>query len=358
MNGRRGRKKGFTLVELLVVIAIIGVLVSLLLPAVQAAREAARRMSCSNNLKQIALGSHNHVDTYGHFPYQRYTYDRAPTTPPLLDRDGADHIGPIGSAGPLDGYGSAPWNTGVNARDWGFLSLVLPYVEQQSLYDAGRIPRNTIAGQDPFGNAHVEPVVGTPIAGYICPSDDGAARLRSEVQGTTYKPAPLRTGITSYKGISGSNFGWGAYPEPSRPPQLCCQLKYGPGTVRQFDPWIGGNGMFPGQGYLCKRTFASLTDGSSNTLMISETTFPAATSMGSSWCDTVGSMVVANSPPNFVTTDRADWPNWLGARSKHPGGVQVALGDGSVRFISNTIQLGIYRAMATIDGREVVMEIN
>ncbi len=350
-------RSGFTLIELLVVIAIIAVLIALLLPAVQQAREAARRTQCRNNLKQIGLGCHNFAASWGFFPHQRYTYDREPTTAPLLGRDGADDIGPIANAGPSPGFPNVPnWNTGANARDWGFLALLLPYIDQVSVYKAGNIPAYTTAGNPMLGVAGipVPPVVGTVIPSYLCPSDDGAITVGSEVQNSLYKEAPLRTGLTSYKGVSGSNFGWGAYPYRAVAPQSCCQTKYGPGTGRDSDPWIAGNGMFPGQGYICKRRFSSITDGTSTTLLVGETTWPPATRMGSSWGDCVGSMVVANSPPNWSTNDRADWGNLMGTRSRHAGGVQFAFADGSVRLIGNSIALGLYRALATIDGKELV----
>lgn len=351
------KRVGFTLVELLVVIAIIGILVGLLLPAVQAAREAARRMQCSNNLKQIGLGCHNFASTYGFFPFQRYTYDRAPTSAPLLNNLGADEIGPITNAGPAPGYTSvANFNTGPNARDWGFLAILLPYIEQQAIYDRGRVPRNTILGRDPFGSEHVTSVADIPISTYLCPSDGDAASTRTAVQGSLYKQAPFQTGITSYKGISGSNWSWGPFPNNFRDADTCCQSQ-NKIAARGGDPWVAGNGMFPGNGYMCKRKFASLTDGTSNTVLVGESTYPNATRMGASWCDTTGSLAHVSQPPNFIWTNRNDWTHLMGVRSKHAGGVQFAFADGSVRFVTNTIELGILRALGTITGGEVASDI-
>lgn len=127
---RRGRKTGFTLVELLVVIAIIGILVALLLPAIQAAREASRRTKCSNNLKQIAVAMHNHHDTYGGFP----------------------------NAYVLKNY---PSGTG----DWGPFPRLFPFLEQKSLHDT--LDPADYTGPIPAVNATTQ----LPVPTLICPSD-------------------------------------------------------------------------------------------------------------------------------------------------------------------------------------------
>ena len=144
MNGRRRRKlTGFTLVELLVVIAIIGILVALLLPAVQAARESARRLQCSNNLKQIGLGILNYNDTNGHFP-------SAGTNSVDFWTDPA-----VATTARRERYG------------WGF--QILPFIEEQSLYDIGKEAQQTYRPVDvipSLGQAIVE----VPVEIYTCPS--------------------------------------------------------------------------------------------------------------------------------------------------------------------------------------------
>jgi prepilin-type N-terminal cleavage/methylation domain-containing protein/prepilin-type processing-associated H-X9-DG protein len=351
---RTGR--GFTLIELLVVIAIIAVLIGLLLPAVQKVREAAARMQCANNLKQIGLACHNYHSVYQNFPFMRYTYEAAPKSPPFTNNQGNDEIGFIGNAT----SGAPYFNTGKNARDWGFLAILLPYMEQDNVYKAGNIPYNTLAGNSITGGPSVASVTSTVIKSYLCPSDQ-AASIGATVQkdpitsestdGNSIYTNDLLMGLTNYKGVEGSNWCWGTYTNTPVAPQTCCLPEYG----LSCDPRTAGNGMFPGGSYRCKRSVASVKDGTSNTLMVGESTFVAGARMGADWASTPGSSIQAAAPPNFLGyKDNTDWPNLYGARSNHTGGVQFAFVDGSVHFISQTIALTTYRALATIDGGEVV----
>lgn len=160
------RRLGFTLVELLVVIAIIGILVTVLLPAVQAAREAARRIQCTNNLKQVALALNLHLDARGRFPATYY-----------------------------GGYGNTPPAGGTRSTSmcWSFLARILPFIEQGSLYDAARIADGDRGYPEPVGVTWVdqpldyeipdtvpgtikfagEQNTGRAISTYLCPSDTG-----------------------------------------------------------------------------------------------------------------------------------------------------------------------------------------
>ena len=160
------RKRGFTLVELLVVIAIIGVLVALLLPAVQAAREAARRMQCSNRLKQLALANHNYHDTFKSLP------------PAFISR--------------------TTKYTQNNRAYWGWGALVLPFIEQTSLHDSIKV--GDLPLHDAAVNGTIRPLLRTPLGAFRCPSDVGPP-LHSN---GTWALNGTRTAVSNYVGNNGS----------------------------------------------------------------------------------------------------------------------------------------------------------
>lgn len=279
----------FTLVEVLVVIAIIGLLVALLMPAVQAAREAARRMSCSNNMKQIGLGLHHYHDSFKKFPpgWIALTED-----------------------------GSQPLATG--AHGWGWLSLTLPFLEQQQLSDIINYSQPIAAVAN--GRAReisLElfqcPSDVTPVEYFRLASEDDPAEILAELP------------IANYVGV----FGTGELHE-------CEEL--GPGQI------CWGNGLFY---HLSNSRFADIRDGTSQTIVLGE----RASEHGySTWMGAVPEgeesvariLGIADHPPNAVEGHLDDFS------SQHPGGVHFVFGDGSVKILTNEIELPVYRAMATI----------
>jgi len=305
---------GFTLVELLVVIAIIGVLVALLLPAVQAAREAARRMRCANNLKQLALGCHNHEQSLGTLP-----------------RGGTEAGLPVPAGANDEGC------CGANGSYWSWIARLLPYVEQDNLYKQANIPINTI------GQSQAQ--ITTPLQIVYCPSSNMTAKMT--MTNAADFGATMVIAVTNYKGNQGSNWDVGQW----------LNIRFG--SVRE--------GMREGDGVLFRNDAKALpklrlnqiTDGTSNTFMIGEV-IPEV-EVRNAWAYTNGAYATCAIPLNAKNANRqwfppTEWQNNYSFRSRHPGGGQFAYCDGSVRFVNDTIPLQTYRALATRDTGEVVPE--
>jgi len=330
-------RRGFTLVELLVVIAIIGILVALLLPAVQAAREAARRMQCGNNLKQIALGIHNYESSYKKFPSMQ--------------------------------SGTGTIVAGRQRFAMGGFYQTLPYCEQSSLYD-----RLQVLDLEPWnGNA----LYLTRVPYLECPSDVG--------QQDPSNSGRTRT-LTSYAFCSGDNYAMS-------------QIVQGGTEERNSAALANQKLMILNRGIFGRSNYPSMseiTDGTSNTMMLGERSRPDTTNAkgsailiagqiatfspltckveftgrlylnpalvflsdtqpgyrgmaGNAFFAGVNTILPPNSAVCIIGSGSVS-PHWFGglwtATSEHPGGVQVALADGSVRFISNTIDAGNQAAIA------------
>jgi len=315
MNPRKRSRSwsAFTLIELLVVIAIIAILIALLVPAVQKVREAAARTQCQNNLKQLALACHGFHDTYKSFPY-----DNSP-----------------------EAGNSATW--GMGGTNWSWIVHTLPYFEQSALYNqiasvgGGKIDTVTLQAAYNANPANLS----TNMNVLLCPSDDAPDSLKQN-------RADLGSnliGLTNYQGVSGSNWAW-------------TFTVAGTGTTNGDQNGLAnGDGLFfRGDGNK-KRKMASISDGTSNTFMVGED-IP----LYNQWCswpysnNAVGTCAI---PPNYqmppkMTASPGNWPTTYSFRSKHSGGLQFALADGSVRFISESIDIATYRAMGTVAGNETL----
>lgn len=296
----RSRRTGFTLVELLVVIAIIGILVALLLPAVQAAREAARRMQCGNNLKQLVLACHNYHDTYKTLP-SGYLTKRTPATPP---------IGAVG--------------TSNNLNLWGWGALVMPFIEQSPLHSQLGVGNTHL--QVASGNATLLAAMQSSIPAFRCPSDVGPV---TNTNRDDYPYTGSATNALATSNYLGANCSFDLIANPSA------------ATEGAF---IEDEG----------KAFRDILDGTSNVLAIGERRWRIKRTNGT--INTVGAGVVfgiarrnavgmrADSLGSGITQINCDavnegTTNWArrGFSSQHPGGTQFALCDGSVRFVGETI---------------------
>ncbi|ADB19278.1 protein of unknown function DUF1559 [Pirellula staleyi DSM 6068] len=317
LSTRTNIRRAFTLVELLVVIAIIGVLVALLLPAVQAARESSRRTKCANNLKQLSLSVHLFHDSFRKIPPNRY--------------------------GDYDGY--AKWNGPYeDSRSWSWIATILPYLEQRALYEKTDIPNRTLVAS----STSIE----TALPMLHCPSDGGISSS-GFVENTRYMRG-IKVGLTNYKGVQGSNFCWGDW-------------AHGSTDFDQCEPWWKGDGPLYPMDWQKPRGFEAIRDGMSSTFLVGEDVFHPTRAtcsdpcygLGFAWAHPVEASAVGAMPPNARRPDGTpyannDWTGYNGFRSRHPQGVQFALCDGSVRYVSDTIALGIYRSACTIAGGEAV----
>jgi prepilin-type N-terminal cleavage/methylation domain-containing protein len=307
------RRNAFTLVELLVVIAIIGVLIGLLLPAVQSAREAGRRMSCMNNMKQSGLAIHGYATARKAFP-------------------------PSSNSG----FGKGVWDysdanqTNDDIRLHSFASLILPYAEANDVFDAIDYDRSSLAPANRSAASIVLPM-------YRCPSYSGNVFSKASRYVASTPVGYDKFAIRNYVAMgSRTVVGLSGYPGTSADGVMYPQSKTG---------------------------FNSISDGTSKTILLAETKEEDA----AVWIDGTSAAVAARplSPltPDFALNQVAInytpyytpglFPNpdiqqnW-GPSSEHPGGANHLLCDGSVKFLNDTIDITTYDALATRNGNDVV----
>jgi prepilin-type N-terminal cleavage/methylation domain-containing protein len=327
--GAASSSRGFTLVELLVVIAIIGILIALLLPAIQAARESARRAQCVNHSKQIVLSLQTYESTHGRVP---------------------KNYRPSGTTWNLSNYITVGWMQGI-----------LPQIEESALH--GRIDPKL-----PSLTATNLEVARTPIQTFLCPSDatngGGLLARRSDY----YDPSNFRAydsnplAITNYKACSGSNWGWGDYPG-----------NFSIAGKNAHDT----NGLLRCNGLICSNSFDTpptpdlsdaeanrtkfrqIEDGLSHTFAIGEC-IPNYTAW-SWWFGNNSSTATCAIPLNTQTRtpplddsrSPTEWSRNMSFNSFHPGGANFGNCDGSVSFVTDEIDIKVYRGLATISGGEI-----
>ncbi len=311
------KRHGFTLVELLVVIAIIGILIALLLPAVQAAREAARRLQCANNLKQLALAMHNYHTAHGALPAGAYCIFGLPP--------------------------SYPHRIIHHCHTW--IESLFPYIEQNAVFD--RIDF------DLPNNEGVNPSVLNDllIPNLLCPSDPDAG-LMDNARERNYLPGPAGTySMGQSYAPSGGPLHMNLCPISAMNPNINCKGARG-GAILNDQTIRAAPGMFTGGPI--SFSFDECRDGLSNTFLIGEQLPIYSTHM--MYFSSHMNVATTNVPPNYHHTYTACPPSpdkrigdcyahMGGFKSNHPGGVHIALADGSVQFISESIAYDIYQYM-------------
>ena len=327
MNSRK--KNGFTLVELLVVIAIIGILIALLLPAVQAAREAARRSQCSNNLKQLGLGLHGYHDSNKVFP------------PAALNPGSYSATTANGSYPPL-----IDTTIGQQVRNFTGYIAILPFIEQSSVYN--QIDFRLAVGKADWpgagGGGYQHAATNHQLKVFECPSEPGFDNPHN------YPTQNMYTAENAWR----SNYGFVSdiheymmnnSRSANAPPIAYGQISYSTKAI------FGG---FNGAGKI-----AQILDGTSNTLAMMETPFHKTSSAygpyWNMWTHTHHVVLGLSASYGINTPYSATNPlpyAWR-AGSAHPGGAQGLLADGSVRFISETTPTAVLRAMVSQAGKEV-----
>jgi len=338
------RRSAFTLVELLVVIAIIGVMVGLLLPAVQAAREAARRMSCSNNMKQIGLGLHNYHSAFDKFPYSA--------------AQAGSIVLPALTANPP---GAIPGLLRIrNHRGW--LS-VLPFIEQQNLFEKadtrfsmGSYVRSatagTISGPLPgaTGNTN-DVVVSTVVPTFLCPSDPGPTNY-AITNSATYS---ISSTTTTLQGAF-TNYDFSIRRTSSTAPKWSQE----PAATRRLFGMEDSSRM------------RDVLDGTSNTVAVCETLRDVHDGVPQTWGYTkwVGNGVdlayalgindqlccAWDATPFLRPRLTSKLSAWSTSGSVHSGGAQYTFADGSVRFLSDSTAIVILQRMAYIADGQVIPE--
>jgi prepilin-type N-terminal cleavage/methylation domain-containing protein/prepilin-type processing-associated H-X9-DG protein len=344
-----GLRRGFTLIELLVVIAIIGILIALLLPAVQQAREAARRTQCRNNLKQLGIALHNYHDAHRVFP--------------------PAYVGNFSASGTINGV-SYPDDNGNGPSGFGWGALLLPQLDQQPLYNKFNF---SLACWDPANAA----AAATKLPAFLCPSATGGEdgylvdKFTSGTAAAPRDPQPFSPAIrfshSHYVTNAGIHQPWGRSPSYSQDLSIPEPIPANGNQLAHMDGAFYRNSRI---------RIADVTDGTSGTIFIGEhssilsnKTWVGVVPYGAtcptakfpSECNSGGCMVGAHSGPDthdhpqvIIHAPNNPFGHTDEMYAEHAGGANNLFGDGSVRFISEFIDGFVWVGMSTRNGGEVV----
>jgi prepilin-type N-terminal cleavage/methylation domain-containing protein/prepilin-type processing-associated H-X9-DG protein len=311
------KREGFTLVELLVVIAIIGILIALLLPAIQAARESARRSQCSNNLKQMAVGILDYENQFGSYPI---------------------------------GIPDDPCGTSVVATNMSPWVRVLPFLENKTIYTRlEKCGAWTSAASVLQNSLELRIIIASRISVYVCPDDPAQGKTRKDCWSYNGASLGIPFATMSYAGTLGNTqvLTWGA----SSFGGLTYCNNY------EYNHVITCSGCFWRHSYMNPVKSKSFVDGTSNTYIVGEVLDEI--NMWNVWPLATTCFASSAIPLNYI--DKANlgvwaYPDHFGFHSKHPGGANFAWGDARVSFITNDIDFTLYRALSTRAGREKNVE--
>ena len=335
----RSRRHGFTLIELLVVIAIIGVLVSLLLPAVQSAREAARRSQCINNMKQLGLALHNYHQTINAFP--------------------------MGNARAFEAVGVV--------TDWGTFSsqaMLLPYLEQNQIYNSCNFSWNIWYGSGATINATVWNM---KVSTFVCPSDGNAGKTHFNSYHGSFGTGtdPWASDTNGFFAPRFTAYDMGSFPDGTSSTIAYVEALTGDynNLSKRFRNMASGIGQPSGwsmrdarqnlqlvmdQARQCQQTIATTPGSNSNRGFRWQTGSP-----GLSLTNIILTPNMTQFPFSACRWDCSagcgtDFGHLFNPTSQHPGGVNVLFGDGSVRFVKDSVQQNVWMSLGTRDGEEAI----
>ena len=296
------RSRGFTLIELLVVIAIIAILIALLLPAVQQAREAARRTQCKNNLKQLALACHNYESSYGVLPI------------------GHQFVGHFDNGNTTNAHGGTGYS-------WG--AYILPYIDGANIANIFNYDYPLSGFQQPATEVNNSSIAVTPMAAYRCPSDIGPPTINR--RGFEQALSNYAGAAGSFHNSLGSAVTGGAQAQRRRNGAL---MRDGSAKFRDFEDGTSNSILIGEQTYKVKFQEAQAFPGTA-----AEVTFAFGSVNGSGWAQGGTSFVLMNGTYPINQPPLAGWgATQTSASSLHEGGAQFAFADGSVQFLSENIQ--------------------